>query len=154
MYGGRPSFGTALLKAGVAWATGYAGASVAKATGKPLTSAALTVGAGVVGFLARDSVRPQWAKDALEALGPAGMSFGGVWTAANTTTLGGKAAGSIPLQDVAASAGVQRALAEARARAAAVSAPVPAGGASVPALSGGSGSLRGYRGGLFGGRSF
>ena len=149
MYG-RPSFGTALLKAGVAWATGYAGASMAKATGKPLTSAAVTVGAGVVGFLAKDAVRPQWARDALEALGPAGMSFGGVWTAANTTTLGGKAAGSIPLQDVAASAGVQRALAEARSRAAAVSAaPVP----PQPAPSG-PGNLRGYRGGLFGGRGF
>lgn len=106
----------------------YLGASMAKATGKPLTSALVTVGAGVVGTLAKKSVRDQNWQEFATGAGYGGLGYFGTWLAANTTTLGGKPAGNIPLQDLAASKGAAAAIAAARARAAALR----AGAASFP----------------------
>lgn len=130
----------------------YLGATLAKATGKPLTAALVTVGAGVVGTVAKGSVRdPNW-HEFVEGGGYGGLGYFGPWLAANTPTLGGKPAGPIPLQDIASSSGAAAAIAAARARAAALrggnaaAAPV----ATPPAAR----TLRGYRGGTFGRAAF
>jgi hypothetical protein len=126
MYG--RSWAKELFGAVGAVAVPYLGATMAKATGKPLTSALVTVGAGVVGTLAKGSIRDANWHEFAEGAGYGGLGYFGPWLAANTTTLGGKPAGNIPLQDIASSAAAARAIAAARSRAAAAR----AGAASFP----------------------
>ena len=103
-----------LLGAVGAVAVPYLGATMAKATGKPLTSALVTTGAGVVGVIAKGSIRdPNW-HEFVEGGGYGGLGYFGTWLAANTPTIGGKAAGPIPLQDMASSGSAAAAIAAAR----------------------------------------
>ena len=117
MYGSRPWVRT-LFGAVGAVAVPYLGATLAKATGKPLTSALTTVGAGVVGAVSKGAIRNANWHELVEGGGYGGLGYGGVYLAANTPTLGGKAAGPVPLQDIASSASAAAAIAAARARAA------------------------------------
>lgn len=118
------AYGYRNLKAELAGVVGailvpYLGASLAKATGKPLTAALVTTGTGVAALLAKPSMGVRSASmDAfLGGAGYGGVGYAGPWLAANTPTLGGKAAGPIPLQDVASSAAAQRIINAARAKA-------------------------------------
>ncbi len=117
MYGSR-SWGKDLVGALGAVLAGYGGATMAKATDKPPTSALVTTGVGVAGVVAKGMTRRPMLHEFYEGLGYGGVSYFGTWTAANTPTLGGKAAGPVPLQDIASTSSAAAAIAAARARAA------------------------------------
>ena len=131
MYG-RRSWTKDLMGALGAVAVGYGGATMAKATDKPLTSALVTTGVGVAGLVVKDMPRSPLLHEFCEGIGYGGLSYFGTWTAANTPTIGGKPAGSVPLQDIASSSGAAAAIAAARARAAAAAAGTQ-GAAPTPA---------------------
>ncbi len=132
MYGRSNPWVKDLVGVAASVGTGYLGATMAKWTGKPLTSALATTGAGVVGVIAKKMTGRPLLHEAWEGVGYGGTSYFGTWLAANTTTLGNKPAGAIPLQDVAASSAGAAAIAAARAAAARAGGVRRAGAASFP----------------------